>query len=165
MNRRWPQSSLLHLYPSPFRTDLAGWVRASPAPDPTTKAGPSSSQALNHHPLTSSSWSFYSVQQQTTCLLLLTRARWVAGWYDASCPCTTAFVLVRTFSLKPCSLFYFMLHLQDGLTQPWWTVTEDWTTSDSFRISDVLFEVPSVFTIIGNPISGGHNIQMHNDGL
>ena len=67
--------------------------------------------------------------------------------------------------LKLCSLFYFTLHLQDGLAQPWRTVTEDCTTSDSFSILDAFFEGPSVFTILGNPISVIHNIRMSNYGL
>ena len=58
-----------------------------------------------------------------------------------------------------------MFHLQDGLTQPWTTVTEYCTSSELFIILDALFEGPSMFTIIGNPISGGHNILMHNYGF
>ena len=74
-------------------------------------------------------------------------------------------LFVHTFLICPCRLFSFTLHLQDVLTQPWRNVTEDCTTSDSFIILDAFFEGPSVFMILGDPISGGHNIQMNNNGL
>ena len=73
-------------------------------------------------------------------------------------------IFLRIFSLKPWSLFYFTLHLQDGLTQPLITVTEDYTNSDSFIILDAFFEGPSLITIIVDPILGGHNIQTRKDG-
>ena len=70
-------------------------------------------------------------------------------------------LFVRIFLLNPCSLFSFTLHLQNGLTQPCIAVTEDYTTSYSFSI----FEGSSVFMIIGDPISGIHNIKMRNHGF
>ena len=82
------QSQILHTYPSPPRTALVGWVWYSPAPGTTTQAGPSSSQTSHHQHWLTSSWSFSSGQQHTNFPLLLTWARWLACWYDASCPCT-----------------------------------------------------------------------------
>ena len=74
-------------------------------------------------------------------------------------------LFVHTFLIFPCRLFSFTLHLQDSLTQPWRTVTEDCTTSDSFIILDTFFEILSVLKVIGDTILGGHNIRMRNDGL
>ena len=58
-----------------------------------------------------------------------------------------------------------MFYLQDGLNQPRRNFMEDLTTNDLFIILDAFFGDPSIFMITGDPILGGHNIRMRNDGL